>query len=300
MLCNTTVSEKIGSYLFSRKHLLGSGTFSNVYLGKHISNNHFLVAIKEIDIGKSNANYLDEIHIIRQISCPNIIKIYDFYYNNSHSKLYIILEYCNQGSISKQKKANIREIYNYFQQILQGMKALRSLNIIHRDLKLENILLRNNTVKISDFGLAKKLGKNPYFISQRCGTPSTMAPEVLLDPSPTVKYDYKCDIWALGVILFELVYGLHPFQGIRKGIFVKKKTGNSRKHILADDFIEKTLRIGARERVDWDEVFMHPINFLCSDEEFIEWKRGRKKGIGWFVVAICLALMLALILVGII
>ena len=276
---NNHNTERIGSYEFNRRQLLGAGSFSNVYLGRHNNNKHFLVAVKEIDISKTSQNYIDEIYIIQQISNPHVIKIYDFYFNVSHSKLYIILEYCNQGSLIRQKKGEIREIYYYFQQILQGMKAMRALNILHRDLKLENILLRNNIVKISDFGLAKKLGKTSYFMSERCGTPSTMAPEILLDCHHIVKYDYKCDIWALGIILYELVYGTHPFgrDNIKKILIFDRKRIEGRRYELADDFIEKSLKVDAKNRVDWDEVFIHPINFLCNDEEFVSWKEKKRK-----------------------
>ena len=74
-------------------------------------------------------------------------------------------------------------------QIIEGMKALYNLNIIHRDLKLENILLKNGTVKISDFGFAKHMGRNLFVESVKCGTPSTMAPEIFLFESNNAIYN---------------------------------------------------------------------------------------------------------------
>lgn len=102
-----------------------------------------------------------------------------------------------------------------FRQILEGVKCLHDKNIIHRDLKLENILIKDGKAKISDFGLAKKMGNREWVESIKCGTPCTMAPEVFFNSQyynkkPT--YNNKCDIWSLGVVLHELVYKRHPFN----------------------------------------------------------------------------------------
>jgi serine/threonine-protein kinase ULK2 len=96
------------------------------------------------------------------------------------------------------------------------------MGIAHRDLKLANVLLKKDlTIKLADFGFAKEGGEEEVMMKTYCGTPITMAPEILKGKP----YDKKCDIWSLGVILFQLVFGKLPFP-IDKGyaVFIEKVT----------------------------------------------------------------------------
>lgn len=79
-------------------------------------------------------------------------------------------------------------------------------------MKLENILLKEGVIKISDFGFAKYIGQNLSVVSMKCGTPTTMAPEIILNTREKTVYTRKCDIYSLGVILHELIYKEHPFS----------------------------------------------------------------------------------------
>jgi serine/threonine protein kinase len=103
----------------------------------------------------------------------------------------------------------------YFEQIVVGIDVLQSRNILHRDLKFENILIKQGFIKIADFGLAKFLGSELEVSSRRCGTPYTMAPEIYFSDSYKTPYTTKCDIWSIGVILHEMLYQKHPFKGNR-------------------------------------------------------------------------------------
>ena len=93
------------------------------------------------------------------------------------------------------------------------MKHLSRNCVLHRDIKLRNILIKDDIVKLSDFGFAKYLGSKLAVESRQCGTPATMAPEVLFaSRKRKIVYNRKSDIWSLGVILHELVYDCHPFD----------------------------------------------------------------------------------------
>ena len=160
-------------------------------------------------------------------------------------------------------------IRKIFSQIMKGMQALYSHRIIHRDLKLENILVKGHTIKISDFGFAKQMGNFSQVQSIKCGTPSTMAPEILFTGGNYTKYTNKCDIWSIGIILHEIAYGCHPFahdiRFLENGRRIQVK--NSIREI--EDFLNKCLVLDPSKRMDWKEAFRHD---LMSDSK----KNGEK------------------------
>ena len=169
--------------------LLGKGSFGEVYLTSK-TNNPKLLATKRIDI-KSPKNqkmlsYLNyEISIMKELSHPNIIKLYDFIPTRNH--YYVIMEYCNGGSLSDclKKYGNpfpVKVIQYLMRQIIEGLVHIHSKSIVHRDIKLDNILVNFNSnndlkklnllaseVKIIDFGFAKKL--RPGGANTIVGTP---------------------------------------------------------------------------------------------------------------------------------
>ena len=124
--------------------------------------------------------------------------------------IYMVLEYAKNGNlyshIFKKKKIEEKEALKYFKQAAEAVHYLHSQHIFHRDIKPENILLDSNfNFKLCDFGWCSE-----EFVGQRktfCGTFEYMAPEILFKKP----YDYRIDIWSLGVLLFELTHGSAPF-----------------------------------------------------------------------------------------
>ena len=230
--------------------LLGKGSFGEVYLTSK-TNNPKLLATKRIDI-KSPKNqkmlsYLNyEISIMKELSHPNIIKLYDFIPTLNH--YYVIMEYCNGGSLSDclKKYGNpfpVKVIQYLMRQIIEGLIHIHSKSIVHRDIKLDNILVNFNTnddltklnllaseVKIIDFGLAKKLG--PDGADTFIGTPFNMAPTILSgvkdngEIGNVKKYSEKVDIWSLGTICYQMLTGNTLFQVTNmKELVQKVKSG---------------------------------------------------------------------------
>lgn len=280
--------KRVLEYEFDRdvKNVLGSGTFSTVYLGNHVNNKSMEVAIKVVDLFKCPKSLVDEIYITKSIHNQNVVHIYDYYIDQKKGKCYLILEFCNQGSLEKKKPIPgmdltnsplLKTYYGYFRQILQGLKALHDLNIIHRDLKLSNILLKDEVVKISDFGFAKHMGNHSQLNSIKCGTPSTMAPEIIFENNDKVIFTKKSDIWSLGIILHELVYGIHPFQMNPDDMQKNRRIKIRKTYPLAEDFIEKALKFNIHERMSWEEAFKHPINFYDHENEFSYNRINEKK-----------------------
>lgn len=154
-----------------------------------------------------------EIEILRKIEHPNIVKLIDI--KRTKNNYYLVFEYCEKGDLEKY-------VYRYYKkgmpektaqklmfEMADAVKTLHEQNIVHRDIKLANILLTKSFVaKLSDFGFAKAQDNSSVLMKTYCGTPITMAPEI----HNHFQYDFKCDIWSLGVICYQLVYNKPPFM----------------------------------------------------------------------------------------
>ncbi|PIM98920.1 MEKK [Handroanthus impetiginosus] len=206
----------VGDYKVVKQ--IGIGSFSTVWQARHRVHGTE-VAIKEIITARLDARLHErlksEIIFLKRISHPNIIRLHDMI--EESGKIYIVLEYCKGGDLSmylRQRQGKIPEATakHFMQQLAEGLKVLRDNNLIHRDLKPQNLLLSSNgdnsILKIADFGLARYL--QPTGLAETlCGSPLYMAPEVMQQK----KYDAKADLWSVGVILFQLVTGKTPFTG---------------------------------------------------------------------------------------
>jgi serine/threonine protein kinase len=213
---------RISYYEIDKSKKLGTGAYSTVYLARCTDKEMItkynlingLVAIKKINISnlndKATKMVRDEISIMSNIMKnphPNIISCIDII--DDLDTIYIIMEYCDGGDLSTILGNPIKEDISkyYFKQLINGLQYLTDNKIIHRDIKPKNILLtdKRTKLKICDFGFAKiKTGMTR--ISTVCGSPLYMAPEILGERN----YTSGIDIWAIGMILYELIYGYHP------------------------------------------------------------------------------------------
>jgi serine/threonine protein kinase len=260
------------------KKKIGMGSFATIYHGieKDIAKD---VAIKRIhvkDIKKIAPNVKKEIEIMKDLSHPNIIKMYDVIYENDFDNVNIIMEYASLGNLYDcvKKEGTITEIYSkyYLRQVAKGLKYLLSKNIIHRDLKPHNILLfENNIVKLADFGLARSFQEDQYF-NTLCGSPLYMAPEIVLPltnkdnklKKPDKIYTIKADLWSIGIILYEMITGKYPITPktlhhlpqqlheleikIPNNIIISNE---------CNDLISRLLIKDPLKRIEWNDFFMH-------------------------------------------
>ncbi|KAK0411351.1 hypothetical protein QR680_005612 [Steinernema hermaphroditum] len=203
----------IGKYKLLKT--IGKGNFAKVKLAKHVPTG-LEVAIKIIDKTALNPSSLQklyrEVKIMKQLDHPNIVKLYQVM--ETDQTLYLVMEYASGGEVfdylvahgrMKEKEARAK-----FRQIVSAVQYLHQKNIIHRDLKAENLLLDGDmNIKIADFGFS-----NHFFVGNKldtfCGSPPYAAPELFQGK----KYDGpEVDVWSLGVILYTLVSGSLPFDG---------------------------------------------------------------------------------------
>lgn len=156
--------------------------------------------------------FQDEIAILSKLDHPNILKLYEVY--SDEKRYYIVTELCKGGElfdeILKKGVFTEKEAANIIQQILQAVSYFHDLNVVHRDIKPENVLIDkelNNTLKIIDFGTSIQIKENELLTNTH-GTSYYIAPEVL-----NKKYNKKCDVWSVGVIMYILLSGKPPFDG---------------------------------------------------------------------------------------
>ena len=248
---------------------LGTGSFGRVFLVSHNETKE-LFALKTIEKRKIMTTYgkLDiiysEINIHSKLSHQNIIKLYNMYEDDD--TINIIMEYAPNGnlyqSIKKEKNGfSESKAFDYFIQVINAVYYLHSNHIIHRDIKPENLLLcEDNKLKLCDFGWAKELSLENR--STFCGTMEYMAPEIV----GSENYDYSVDIWSLGILLYELLFGHSPFKGNNTNNIIQ----NIKSHELnyddknkkisksCKDLIQKLLNMNPQKRIKIKDILEHP------------------------------------------
>jgi len=273
---NLIIQEKGNpSKKYKPTKLLGTGSFGSVYEAKNTIFQN-IVAMKVIN--KDPNNELDEqeirneIDILKKLSHPNIVKIYEFYISNSH--YYIVTEFCRDGELFSyiKNKYSERQLAVLFYQVFSGLWYLHDNKILHRDIKLENIMISqkekdNETgeelfwAKIIDFGTAKIFEKNKKE-KDVVGSSYYIAPEVLQQ-----NYNEKCDTWSVGVILYMMLVGRAPFDGkddeeiilkINSADYNSKEPKLMKHSPEVRDLVSKLLEKDTDKRYSAKEAIAHP------------------------------------------
>ncbi|HET6278387.1 MAG TPA: protein kinase, partial [Candidatus Polarisedimenticolia bacterium] len=206
--------DKIGPYPI--KGHLGGGGQGDVYLGFHPSF-EIDVAIKVLNEAFREPEQLARIKVEAQtmvrLAAPNVVRVYDFNLEGP----YLVMEYCKHGDLTHyimtRRRHPLSETIGIVRQICDALVVAHEHDppILHRDIKPANVLFHNGVPKVTDFGLAKMLGGGSGLTSTRgpMGTPRYMSPEQLQDAS---RVDQRTDLWAVGIILYELLTWSRPFD----------------------------------------------------------------------------------------
>ncbi|CAG9315316.1 unnamed protein product [Blepharisma stoltei] len=200
---------------------IGKGNYGTVFLAiENSTGDEFAVkSISKELIAKSKRGISaisNEINTMRKLNHPNIISLYKVY--ESATDIHMVFDYAADGNLREKIENNgpmsEDQAASFLENLLFAINYMHSQNIIHRDIKLENILFMSkedpNDFKICDFGLACELEE---LSGSRCGTPGYIAPEILRKE----KYDFKADIYSVGILLYHLLTGKSPFTGSSLG-----------------------------------------------------------------------------------
>ncbi|XP_003640789.2 serine/threonine-protein kinase Nek11 isoform X1 [Gallus gallus] len=218
---NSACSDAAIARRYTVQRKLGNGSFGSVYLvsDKKAKQGDELKVLKEISVGDLKPNETVEANLeaqlLSKLDHPAIVKFYASFVERD--SFCIITEYCEGGDLDYKiqeykecgKSFTQRQIIEWFIQLLLGVNYMHERRILHRDLKTKNIFLKNNLLKIGDFGVSCLLMGSCDLATTFTGTPYYMSPEALKHQG----YNTKSDIWSLGCILYEMCCMNHAFSG---------------------------------------------------------------------------------------
>lgn len=259
-------NKRVGHYLLGRK--LGEGSFAKVKEGLHTLTGQ-KVAIKVIDKKKAkedayvSKNMRREGKLLQMIIHPNIIQLYELM--ETENSYYLVTELCEGGDLMDYICARkyLSEVCTrkFIRQIISAVDYLHRIGILHRDLKIENLLLdKNLNIKLIDFGLSNYT-KSELCITQ-CGSPAYAAPELLAHK----KYGSKVDVWSIGVNMYAMLTGNLPFTVEPFNIkslynkMMKNEMNAIPEHLSksGEELLRKLLNPDPAKRISLKEAMEHP------------------------------------------
>ncbi|CAD8190461.1 unnamed protein product [Paramecium pentaurelia] len=267
--------KRVDRFVFKISDKLGEGSYGQVFKGQDEKTKEF-VAIKMLSKAVINEDeylregLMNEIKIMGTLQGNNVVKLIDVL--ETSNNYYIVQEYCDGGDLQhllkKKKYLPQKEAMQFFVDVLLGMIELVKKGIIHRDLKPANILINKGIYKIADFGFSKAIDNfRKQMIESIVGTPLYQSLQLLKGE----KYTSKSDIWSLGFIFYETLFGSTPWTARSIPELVKNISSQPLKfpqdknidpQII--DMLKGCLQLQEKDRMGWDLLYRHP----CFGQSF--------------------------------
>ncbi|KAK3504631.1 kinase-like domain-containing protein [Neurospora crassa] len=294
------VSHEDPEAKYSKQKKIGQGASGSVYVAKirerpgqdpNVARRRGQVAIKQMDLAHQPRKELivNEIMVMKDSSHPNIVNFVEAFLKNKDSELWVVMEYMEGGALTDVIENNPviteEQISTICLETCRGLQHLHERNIIHRDIKSDNVLLdARGNVKITDFGFCAKLTEAKSKRATMVGTPYWMAPEVVKQK----EYGPKVDIWSLGIMAIELIESEPPYLNEEplKALYLIATNGTPRlkkpeklsKELKA--FLSVCLCVDVKSRASADELIEHDFLKhgcpLSSLAELLAFKRSAK------------------------
>ncbi|KAL5009695.1 hypothetical protein ScPMuIL_012000 [Solemya velum] len=285
----------VNGQLYSVLGIVGRGGSSKVYQVFDIQK-RMIKSVKVVNLDNANdmiiEGYMNEINLLERLQYSDrVIKMYDYAHDAENYTLYVVMEYGKpdlatffKNQVKQGGRLSDHLIKYYWEVMLQAVQALHKEGIIHSDLKPANFLIVDGALKLIDFGIAKALqqDKTGVLMETQVGTLNYMSPEALMESCgdsspdengqyrPVYKIGVRSDVWSLGCILYNMVYGRTPFQHITRQFAKLQAICNPKCLIdfpdiqdkLLMDVMKKCLTRNPKERPHIDELLQH--SYLCA------------------------------------
>ena len=257
---NSKNDEAIKAKRYEIKKEFQKGGFGNIFLG-YDNKEKREVVIKKIDKKQIKEDtFKREIKSMQKIKCDYSVEIYDYFIDEKY--YYIVMEKCDGdlfGLLENKKGFSETQIKDILLQLNVALKNMYSQNIIHRELKPENIFIKfispnkdNFIVKLGDFGLSREYQQRQFSTSNI--NPTYTAPEIQIAKSEGTNYDpTKCDLWSIGLIIYNLKFYDIPLIPFLSGKIPKKFDDEN-----LNNLVERLIVMDPTKRINWRDYFNHP------------------------------------------